>query len=94
MRFVLTADKELYDQLVKLKETHAQNGTELTLTEIVEEAVFFLHQINELMANGYKLAIIDPKGKKHYISSKKKKDKKNDDEPRTDEGSNPEDSQG
>lgn len=93
MRFVMVADKEFYDQLKKLKDTHEENGNKMTLNEVVEEAVFFLHQINELMSNGYKIAIVDPKGKKHYIT-KHKKGKKQDDEPRTDEGSNPEDFKG
>lgn len=81
----MTADKDFYDTLLKLQKSHKDNGNEeFTLAEVVEESVFFLNQINTLLTNGYKIAIVDPKGKKHTISKKRRKDK---DEPGTNEGS-------
>lgn len=89
MRFTFTADKELYNQLIKIQDSHKENGRDISLKDVVEEAVFFLHQINELLNSGYKLSLVDPKGKKHLISRRKKQD-----DTGKDEGSGPENPQG
>ncbi len=73
MRFLFTANKRLWDKLSFLQRTHRSDRT-VTKKEIIIDAVQMLHQINLLLENGFKFAIIDPKGKKHYIN-KKKEDK-------------------
>lgn len=69
MRFYFTADKILLSQLYSLQ--CAQQEDDVKKSEIVVEAVQMLYQINLLLESGYKLALIDPKGKKTYIKKNK-----------------------
>lgn len=72
MKFILTADRELYERLRSLKETQAKLTNEpVSFTDVIEQAVFLLHQINSLLEQDYKLVIIDPDGKEHFIRKKK-----------------------
>ena len=74
MRFKFTADKILLDQLVALQETQHDEGEKVSKSDVVVDAVQMLFQIDTLLAEGYKFAIIDPKGKQHILRRGKEED--------------------
>ena len=74
MRFYFTADKILLDQLNSLQITQLDNGAEVSKAEVMLDAVQMLFQIDTLLAEGYKFAIIDPKGNKHFLRRGKEED--------------------
>lgn len=72
MRFIFTADKDVLEQLSSLQVGHKADGEVVSKAEVLLDAVQMLYQIDTLLSNGYKLAIIDPKGKKHYLRKGRK----------------------
>lgn len=67
MRFKFTADRILLDQLEALQEIQHSDGEVVSKSDVVVNAVQMLFQIDTLLAEGYKFAIIDPKGKQHIL---------------------------
>jgi len=80
VRFILTADKILLDQLNALQLTQASDGEALSKSEVVINAVQMLYQIDTLIAEGFQFAIIDGKGNKHFLR-KGKEEEEEDNEP-------------
>ncbi len=70
MRFNFSADKEFWDQVSFLQKNHRVDKT-ISGKEVVLEAIQMLFQINVLLENGYKISIVDPKGKKHLLGKNK-----------------------
>jgi len=79
MRFVFTADKILLEQLGSLQMSQDITGEGLSKAEVMVDAVQMLYQIDTLIREGYKFAIIGPDGKKYYLR-KMKEEGEGDDE--------------
>lgn len=63
MRLVFTADKETLDIIGALQEFCDEDSK----ATIVTDSIHFLYQVEVLLKAGFKLAIIDPKGKQFLI---------------------------
>lgn len=77
MRFKFTGDKKLLNQIKYLKK-YVSPGQKITMSEVVIDSIQLFYQLNVLMDQGYKIAIIDKNGKKHFI--RKKRGKKDEDD--------------
>ena len=78
MRFVFTADKILLDQLNSLQISQEVIGEGVSKAEVMVDAVQMLYQIDTLIREGYKFAIISPEGKKYYLRKIKEKEEGDD----------------
>ena len=84
MRFVFSAGKDTFNAIKEIQDGHKDADS---MGSVVVDSIHFLFQMETLMDSGYKIAIVDPDGKQHYIS---KRGEEEEEEEKDDYGTPPE----